>query len=146
MPTAAKLFGLILYFGIGWMAAGFVVDTFPEGMVLTWFPLTIALIGAWQGWMVAGGNAGKGIGMAFANGIRASVQLAFFGLLLFSLYTMFQRAARLRYDGAGEAVIATLELFLEYFLQSLTVPIWGILLVGGAIAGLIVETVSRIWR
>ena len=146
MPTAAKLIGLVLFFGIGWQAALFVVDTFPEGMAMTWFPLTIALIGGWQGWMVAGGNAGKGMAIALGNGIRASVQLAFFGLLVFSLYTMFQRATRLRYDGAGEAVIATLDLFLEYLMQSLTVPIWATLLIGGAVAGILVEAAARLWR
>ncbi len=146
MPTAAKLIGALLFFGIGWVAALFVLDTFPEEMVATYFPLTIALLGFWQGWMVSGGNAGKGMNAAIGNGLRTSVQMAFFGLAIFALRTMFLRASNLRYDGAGEATVATLEIFLEYLIQSLTVPIWGTLIVGGMVAGAIVEAVSRVWR
>jgi hypothetical protein len=100
--------------------------------------------------MVSGSRAGKGTGQAFANGVRCSVQIAFFGLLLFALRTMFMRSANLRYDDPGEAVIATLDLFLEYFQQMLEMPyavnIWGMLLLGGAFAGLVSEAVGRIWR
>ncbi|AHM05065.1 Tellurite resistance protein TrgA [Roseibacterium elongatum DSM 19469] len=146
MPTAAKLVGAILFFGIGWVAALFVIDTLPEEMAVTYFPLTIALIGLWQGWMVAGGNAGGGVRASMGQGARTSVQIAFFGLLLFALREMFRRAANLRYDDPGAAVIATLELVLEYFIQSLTIPIWGTLLIGGVIAGALVEIASKLWK
>ncbi|MBY6200160.1 TrgA family protein [Maritalea mobilis] len=146
MPTAAKLVGAILFFGIGWVAAGFVLDTFPPEMAATYFPLTIGLIGVWQGWMVAGGNAGSGIGASVGQGARTSVQMAFFGILLFALREMFRRSSNLRYDSPGEAVIATLELFRDYFLQSLTIPIWGTLLIGGMIAGALVEIASKLWK
>jgi hypothetical protein len=150
MPTAAKLVAATLFFLVGWQAATFTLLTFPEGTPATYFPLTIALIGLWQGWMVAGARAGQGIGAAFANGIRCSLQIAFFGLLLFALRTMFMRSANLRYDDPGEAVIATLDLFIEYLLQTLQMPyatqIWGMLLIGGALAGLVAEAVGRIWR
>ncbi len=146
MPTAPKLVAAILFFGIGWIAAGFVLDTFPEEIPATYFPLSIGLIGAWQGWMVAGRLAGQGLAVGVGNGIRTSVQLAFFGLAIFALRTMFLRSANLRYDGAGEATVAALELFLEYLLQSLTVPIWATLLVGGVVAGALLEVVARNWR
>ncbi|MDG4648948.1 TrgA family protein [Roseibacterium sp. SDUM158017] len=146
MPTAAKLFAAILFFGVGWQAATYTLLTFPPEMPAGYFPLTIGLIGAWQGWMVAGGRAGRGIGQAFANGIRTSVQIAFFGILLFSLRTMFMRSANLRYDSPGEATIATLELAIEYFVQSATIPVWTTLIVGGALCGLVVEAIGRIWR
>lgn len=146
MPTAAKLVGAILFFVLGWQAATFALLTFPEGTPATYFPLTIALIGLWQGWVVSGARAGKGIGAAFGNGMRCAVQIAFFGLLFFALRTMFMRSANLRYDAPWEAVVATFDLFIEYFLQSLTVPVWGTLLIGGALCGLVVEAVSRFWR
>jgi hypothetical protein len=150
MPTAAKAVAAILFFLVGWQAAVYTLLTFPEGMPATYFPLTIGLIGAWQGWMVSGPRAGKGIGVSFANGIRAAVQTAFFGILLFALRTMFARASNLRYDAPGEAVIATLELFLEYLMQTLEMPfavmIWSTLVIGGALCGLAVEAAGRLWR
>ena len=150
MPTAARLAAGILFFLVGWQAAQYTLLTFPEGTPATYFPLTIGLIGLWQGWMVAGSRAGQGIGLAFANGIRCSVQTAFFGILLFALRTMFMRSANLRYDSPGEATVATLELFMEYLFQTFQMPqaylIWGTLLIGGALAGLVTEAVGRVWR
>jgi hypothetical protein len=147
MPTAAKLVAGILFFLIGWQAAKFTLLTFPPEMAATFFPLTIGLIGFWQGWTVSGTRAGQGFRAALGNGMRCGVQVAFFGLLLFALRTMFQRSANLRYDSPGEATIATIELFIEYFQQTLEIPhIWATLLIGGAIAGLLTEAIGRIWR
>lgn len=146
MPTGSKLVGAILFFGVGWYAALQVLLTLPEGTPARYFPLTIALIGLWQGWMLMGNRAGAGFVVAIANGLRTSVQIAFFGLLLFALRQMFLRSANLRYDGPGEATIDTLNLFLEYFMQSLTVEIWGALLVGGLVAGILTEIAARVWR
>ncbi len=146
MPTAAKLVGAITFFAVGWFVALQVLLTLPEGTPARYFPLTIALIGLVQGWMVAGARAGNGFSAAISSGLRSSLQIAFFGLLLFALRTMFIRSADLRYDDPGEATIETLELFLEYLTQSLTIEIWGALLVGGVIGGILTEFAARAWR
>ncbi|MEQ8367823.1 MAG: TrgA family protein [Roseicyclus sp.] len=146
MPTGSKLVGAVAFFAIGWLAALQVLDTLPEGTPARFFPLTIALIGLWQGWMVAGRHAGNGMTSAIGSGLRTSVQMAFFGLALFALRTMFMRSANLRYDGAGEATVEAMDLFIEYLLQSLTVPIWGVLLVGGVLGGILCEIAARHWR
>ncbi|MEM8539104.1 MAG: TrgA family protein [Pseudomonadota bacterium] len=146
MPTAAKLVAGVLFFFVGWQAAVYTLLTFPPEMPATYFPLTIGLIGLWQGWTVSGRRAGEGLGAAWANGVRTSVQIAFFGILLFSLRTMFDRASNLRYSAPWEAVTATSELFIENLVQSLTIPVWSTLLIGGALCGLVVEAASRLWR
>jgi hypothetical protein len=43
-------------------------------------------------------------------------------------------------------VTATFDLFIEYFMQSLTIPVWATLLIGGALCGLVVEAAGRLWR
>ncbi len=146
MPTGAKLVGGAVFFAVAWYAALQVLLTLPEGTPARYFPLTIAVIGLWQGWYVMGNRAGAGFTAAIANGLRTSAQIAFFGLLLFALRTMFLRSADLRYDSPGEATIESLELFLEYFLQSLTIEIWGALFVGGIIGGIVTEMAARAWR
>jgi len=146
IPTAAGLVGAIVFFVVGWLAARQALATFPEGTPATYFPLTIALIGAWQGWSVAGPGTGRGAGVAVANGVRCAVQIAFLGLLFFALRTMFLRAMDMRYDGFGEAIVAAMEQFVAYLLQSLTMPIWGVLLAGGVFGGLICEAAARRWR
>lgn len=145
-PTAAALIGALVFFAVGWLTALQVIETFPEGTPATYFPLTIALIGLWQGWSVAGRGVGQGAGVAVAYGLRCSVQMAFLGLLLFACRAVFFRALDMRYDGLAEAVVATLEQFIVYLLQSLTMPIWGVLLAGGVFGGLICEAVARRWR
>ena len=146
MPTGAKLVGAVVFFAVGWLAAKQVMVTFPEGTPATWFAPTIAMIGLWQGWAVAGRHAGMGRGAAIGNGLRTSVQIALLGLALFALRTMFMRSANLRYDGFGEAVVAAGDLFIEYFLQMMIVPVWGVLLIGGILGGLMCESAARRWR
>lgn len=146
MPTGAKLVGAVIFFGVGWLAALQVLTTVPEGTPATWFAPTIAMIGLWQGWSVAGRTAGQGRGAAIGNGVRTSVQIAMLGLAVFALRTMFQRSANLRYEGFGEAVVEAMDLFIEYFFQSLIVPVWGVLLIGGIIGGLMCESAARRWR
>lgn len=146
MPTAAKLIGSIAFMIVGWFAAQGVLTTIPENQPTGLFAPTIAAIGFFTGWFVSGGNAGKGYRMSVGNGIRASVQVAVFGLILFALYEMFGNSLRLRYDGPGEAVTAALEFFLEYFFQSLIAPVWTVLIGGGIMAGIVVEWSSRRWR
>ncbi|MFW5655643.1 MAG: TrgA family protein [Roseicyclus sp.] len=149
MPTAAKLVAALLFCLVGYQAARFVLlETFPEAMHgNTVFPLSIGLIGIWQGWMVSGARAGQGWRVSLGNGMRCAAQIAFFGLLFYALRTMFSRAANMRYDAPWEAVIATFEIFIGYFAQSLESPlIWGTLLIGGAMAGLLTEAAGRLWR
>jgi len=146
MPTGAKLVGAIVFFALGWVVALQALTTVPEGTPATYFAPTIAMIGLWQGWSVAGRNAGNGWSMAIGNGLRCSVQIAIFGLALFALRTMFLRSANLRYDGFMEAVFAAMDLFVEYFFQSLIVPVWGVLLIGGIVGGFMCEMAARRWR
>ncbi len=146
MPTGSKLAGGVIFFAIAYMAALQAKLTFTEGTQATYFAITIGIIGFWQGWIVMGNRAGGGMRLAIANGTRTSVQIAFFGLLLFALRTMFMRSTDLRYSAPGEAVVATFELFLQYGEQSLTIGMWGVLMVGGVLGGMGVELASRMWR
>ncbi len=146
MPTGSKLAGGAIFFAIAYMAALQAKLTFTEGTQATYFAWVIGGIGLWQGWMVMGNRAGGGMRLAIANGTRTSLQIAFFGLLFFALRTMFIRSTDLRYDDPGEAVTATMELFLEYGQQSLTYGVWGTLMVGGVLGGMAVEIASKMWR
>jgi len=145
MPTAAKLVGALAFFAVGWLAALQVLTTFPDETPARFFPLTIAMIGLWQGWTVAGDKAGEGWRMSFGAGIRTSVQMAFLGLLLFALRTMFIRSADLRYDGPGEAATDAITLFIEYTVQMAVPQVSTVLIVGGILGGILCEKAARRW-
>jgi hypothetical protein len=146
LPTAARLAGALWFFAVGWLTALQVLATFPDGTPATYFPLSLAMIGLWQGWSVAGRGVGEGRVVAMAHGLRCAIQMAFVGLVAFSARAVYYRALNMRYDGLGDAVEAVLVQFIAYGVQSLTIPIWGVLLAGGAIGGLICEAVARRWR
>lgn len=146
MPTGAKLVGAVVFFGIGWLAAMQAKLTFEEGTAATYFNITIALIGFFNGWMLVGKQAGGGVLFGAANGLRASVQIAILGLMLFALRTMFMRSANLRYSSIGEATTETMDLLVQYSLQAMTVPIWTVLIAGGILGGIITELAAKVWR
>ena len=148
MWTAARLVSAVLFAAVGYFAARAVSDTFPEELVHTWFEPSIAAIGLWQGWMVMGGQVGKGYGASIGNGLRTSVQITFFGLLLYALRQMFLQAVDGRYGGNfGGAIMDAMNIFLERLLELAAIsPALMILGLGGMAAGIAAELASRIWR
>lgn len=147
MYTAARLVAAVLFCILGYFSATLVTDTFADGIQHTWFEPSIAAIGLWQGWMVMGRIAGRGYSAAVGNGLRTSVQIAFFGLVLYALREMFLRSADLRYNDFGRAVMDAMNLFIEYLYDFAAITdAWAILLAGGAVIGMATEAASRMWR
>ena len=146
MPTAAKLVSALLFAAVGYFAAEAYGQTLPPGQPRQWLAPIVAAIGLGQGWLTMGSLVGQGISVAVTTGVRVSVQIAFWAVVGFGLYEMFYRSTRLRYDGVGEAVIAALDLFLDYGLSLLSATTClVILLVGGAMSGVLAELVNRRW-
>lgn len=146
MPTAAKLASAILFALIGWFAGTAYVETLPEGQPAALVAPVAAGVGLFQGWFTMGRNATGQLIMDLGTGLRTSVQIAFFVVLIFGLLEMFDRSTRLRYDGLGEATVAAMELFLEYGLSVvLAVNTMMILALGGMAAGILAGLVSRRW-
>lgn len=148
MPTAAKLAGLVFFAALGALMALYVPRLLPEGTVRgLFFPLTVGIAGV-TGWRVAGRalDRGKGLSESAATGMRTAVIALFFVLLAFASGEMLKQAFRRTYDGPVEAVVGVFEEFIE-FLPLLADPGAGVLLlVGGAIAGVLTGIVGRHWR
>ncbi len=147
MPTAAKLFAAIFFAAVGYAAAEtYAIQMLPPGLSRFWLAPAVAGIGLIQGWTVMGANARQGVAMASGTGLRTSVQIAFWAILAFGLYEMFYRSTRLQYDQPGEAVMAALNLFLEYGLSVLTATnCLIVLMVGGVIGGALTSLINRVW-
>ncbi|WP_370268104.1 TrgA family protein [Nioella sp.] len=146
MPTAAKLVSAVLFAVVAYAAAEAYAQTLPPGQPRQLLVPIVTVLGLFQGWLTMGGRVGAGISMAITTGVRTSFQIAFWAIVGFGLYEMFYRSTRLRYDGPGEAVIAAIELFMEYGLSVLMATTCLIILfVGGALAGILAELVNRRW-
>ncbi|QYK41134.1 MAG: TrgA family protein [Paracoccaceae bacterium] len=146
MPTAAKLFAAIAFFVVGFMAAEAFKPGMPEGTPFGHFSLIVGAIGGLTGWMVMGALAGRGYGASAGFGLRTSVTLTFWALLVFSVYQMIGLATKMRYDGPMDAIVGVFELMLENGQMLLNAPVLIALGVGGILGGFSAEWAARRWR
>jgi hypothetical protein len=146
MPTAAKLVAAICFAAIGWLAANAHIPALGENAAYGLFREITAVIGALVGWLVMGGLVGQNYGEAAGSGLRTSVTLVFFALLVFSTYGMLQNASKMVYDGPMDAVLAIFQLMMENGREMLTVGVLTLLIGGGMLGGVVTEWSSRRWR
>lgn len=145
MPTAARLLAAIGFLLIGYFGAEVVKPHMPEGTQFGAFSFVCAGIGLLTGWIVMGGLVGEGMVRAAGYGVRVSVTLVFWALLLFAIYEMLRRATKMRYDGPMEALTAVFGIGLEYGRYLLAPDVLAVLLGGGVLVGMLSEWAARRW-
>ena len=151
MPTAAKLVAATIFALVAFLAAHLFIPALPEGTQVGRFREISAFLGAVCGWIVMGSLVSRGKGRensyldAIGSGIRTSVVILFWGLMVFSIYEMLQRSVRMLYDGPMEALLGILELMYDYgkLLQMPNTPI--ALVSGGIVGGIFSEWAARRW-
>ena len=146
MPTASKLAGAVVFAIIGFVAVMLYLPHLPQELPPGRLREAVAGLGVIVGWRVMGRLTGRGYTEAIGSGIRTSVTLVFWALLVFSIHLMIKRSYRMMYDGPMEAVIGVFSLMLEYgrVLWAADVLAW--LLIGGAVGGVVVEWAGKRWR
>ena len=145
MPTAAKLAAALLFALIAFLAAHAVMPLVPQAQHGP-FDLICAGIGILVGWRVMGARVGKGMSVAAGSGIATSFVLVFWAVFVFATDTMIKNSIRLRYDGPLDAVVNGFGIAADYAMLLVNPAVLGVLFVGGALSGLVVEWVSRRWR
>ena len=146
MPDAAKLVGALGLAVLAFVLSGMVMGLFEEDKNFGWFPYVNVVLGIAVGWVFVGRRAGRGWTSAFNVGLTGGFVLVFWGLFIQSCNEMVRLAMRNRFDGAGEALTAIFEIGTEWLILMSTVPIWGTVVVGGVITGLVTEFAWRNWR
>lgn len=146
MPTASKLSAAVIFAIIGYLAVQLYLPHLPQQLPLGMLRESAAALGIIVGWRVMGRLIGRGYTEAIGSGIRTSVALVFWALLLFAIHLMIKRAFKMMYDGPVEAVIGVFALMLEYGRELWAADVLILLLVGGALGGLAVEWVGKRWR
>jgi hypothetical protein len=146
MPTGAKAMAAVCFAIVGWMTANAYVPNMPEAGRVGFLREMVGLLGAIVGWRVMGTSVGKGYVRAIGSGLKTMILLAFFALLLFGIYEMLQLSVRMRYDGPIEAVLDVFQRMMERSVPLLSTGVLGVMLVGGAVAGILTENASRRWR
>ncbi|MBD3765107.1 MAG: TrgA family protein [Rhodobacterales bacterium] len=145
MPTAAKLVAAIVFALVGWLAADAVARGLSQGTYTGLLREITAVIGLGVGWVVMGPLTGRGYGPAVGTGLRCSATVVFWALLAFASYEMLLRSTRARYDGPMEAVLAVIDLVIDRGQMVLAVPPLAVLVIGGALGGVLAEAAARRW-
>ncbi|WP_390914796.1 TrgA family protein [Pseudosulfitobacter sp. SM2401] len=146
MPDSARLVAALFLGALAFVLSDMIKPLFEEDFHFGYFNYVNVFIGLFVGWTMVGRRAGRGITAAVNNGVTGMVSLIFLGLFVQGVNEMLRLAMRNRYDSAFEALFAALEIGMGYFLLMSTVPIWGVAIAGGVVAGLITEVVWFRWR
>lgn len=143
MPTAAKLVAAALFGALGLAASLLMAPSLPSGVDLTTFAAANGALGAVVGWVVAGGRVGTTLGGAVSYGVSAVVTMAVLGLMGQCFVLMLRKSWRRVYDGPGEALVDLVVLMGRNAHVLLEPRVLGLLLGGGALAGLLTEWAGR---
>ncbi|MFZ1725054.1 MAG: TrgA family protein [Albidovulum sp.] len=146
MPTAAKLFAAFAFAVLAFFAAEVFKPYMEEGTQFGYFSVVSALIGLVCGWRVMGPDAGRGNWMAVGSGLKTSVCTVLAALAVFSIEEMLVLAFRPAYDGPMEAVVGAVGLAVDYVQRMFAWDFLAVVLIGGALAGLLSEWAARRWR
>ena len=147
MPTSAKLVAAIWFGLIGWVAANAFSPMLGEGAGGTGtFKSVSAVIGMLCGWFVMGNDVGRTMADAISGGLKTSIIMAFFALLIFSGRQMIDDAFRMRYDGPMEAMLGWFTKMMENGQDMASVGVIGALTVGGIMEDLLCEWAWRRWQ
>lgn len=152
MPTAAKLAGAVFFALLAVALAVYVPQILPAGMARGRLLPVAVVIAALTGWRVAGTaltvapDRPKSHAEAASIGMRTAVIALLVALFAFAVGEMARQALRKIYDGPVDALVGVFEELVE-FLPPLADPTFvAILLLGGALAGVLTGLVGRRWR
>lgn len=146
MPTAAKLVAALWFAAMGWLGANAHIPALGETPHVGLFREISAVIGMICGWRILGLSARGSYADAIGTGLKTSVIMAFFVLLVFSGYQMVHISMKGRYDGPLDAMLGVFELGMENAVKMATVGVLGVLILGGVLGGLLTEAARRRWR
>ncbi|MDQ2065064.1 TrgA family protein [Xinfangfangia sp. CPCC 101601] len=146
MPTTAKLVAALFFAAIGWFAANAHIPALGEQAYFGRFREITALIGLLVGWYTMGSLVGQSYADAVGSGLRTSVTLVFFALLIFATYLMYGQTQKMIFDGPLEAALGVFENMLDQGRKMLTPGVLGVLIIGGAVGGMLTEWTARRWR
>ncbi|NAZ36263.1 TrgA family protein [Rubellimicrobium sp. CFH 75288] len=146
MPTAAKLAAALLFAALAWIVSRLTFPLWPEGADPGRFAEINAAVGLVLGWRMAGARAGTGWTSGIGHGLTTAVAVAFVSLFLHSFAEMIRQSLRKFYDGPMEAVVAVFGLLVEQGARLGSPQTVGVLLAGGAAAGLVTAWCGRHFR
>jgi hypothetical protein len=146
MPTGAKLVAAACFAVVGWVMSNYYAMNMPDASAAGPMREWAALIGAIIGWMVMGPSVGRGYVEAAGSGIKTAVVLAVAALFLLALREMLDNSVKMRYDGALDAILDVFQVMARRSEALLSLGVFGTILFGGIVGGLLSENAGRRWK
>lgn len=146
MPTGAKLVAAVCFAVVGWIMSNYYAMNMPDASAAGPMREWAALIGAIIGWMVMGPSVGRGYVEAAGSGIKTAVVLAVAALFLLALREMLDNSVKMRYDGALDAILDVFQVMARRSEALLSLGVFGTILFGGIVGGLLAENAGRRWK
>lgn len=146
MPTAGRLVAALCFGAMGAIAAFVGIPTLPEGTIIGYFVPFAGTTGVWLGWSLMGPKAGGRFSIALTQAIATTAVMIVFVILCISGWDMVERSMRLRYDGPGEALLDTANLFWGYLQWMAVAPVLQVLLIGTLASGIVTNIAARLWK
>jgi hypothetical protein len=146
MPTGAKLMAAISFAVVGWILANYYAMNMPDAASAGPIREGAAVIGGLVGWKVMGPSVGKGYVEAAGAGVKTAVVLAVVALFLLALREMLDNSVKMRYEGAGEAILDVFETAVKRSQAMVSLGVAGTILIGGILGGLLTENAGRRWK
>ncbi len=146
MPTGAKLMAAASFAVVGWVLASFYSVNMPDATAAGPIREGAAVVGAITGWKVMGPSVGKGYLEAAGAGIKTSVVLVVAALFFLALGEMLENSVNMRYEGALEAFLDIFQTMARRSDALLSLGVFGTLLLGGVLGGLLTENAGRRWK
>jgi hypothetical protein len=146
MPTGAKLMAALSFAVVGWVLANYYAMNAPDATALGPIREVSGLVGAVVGWKIMGPSVGRGYVEAAGAGVKTAVVLAVAALFLLALKEMLDNSVKMRYDGALDAILDVFQTMVKRSEGLLSLGVFGTVLLGGIIGGLLTENAGRRWK
>ena len=146
MPTGAKLMAAVCFAVVGFIMANYYALNMPDASSAGAIREGAAVIGAIIGWTVMGPTAGKGYVEAAGAGIKTAVILAVAALFLLAMREMLVNSVKMRYDTAMDAFLDVFQMMATRSQAMVSLGVFGTVLLGGIVAGLLTENAARRWK
>lgn len=146
--TAPKLIAAILLGATGYFASEMHLSLAANSGSA--FPYWVSNVGAICfaiiGWKSLGPRPGFGGMASIALGWRAAILALFVTCIVYGMLYQGQALLNGQYLDPFKTIFDWFRISFEFMVDTFSLPVWGILLIGGAIAGRATGTAFRHWR
>lgn len=146
MPTAPKLIAAILLAATALIVAFTYQLGYPDQPFKTPYYLLSGGIGVIVGWFTLGQRPFFGGLDSIVAGVRAIIIMSVVGAVAFALVSVWNGMGEHAFNNPFQVPISIITRSIVYFSSALTLKIWIIMLLGGAVSGRLTGMANLHWR